>query len=132
MKKIFLLLVLCLVAVAFFVNYTFHRVFEDGDHNLSIHVKETDSRYELRAEFPRNRTAMVQRMMDERLHTDHVFSGSRVDAQITANDITMRVRSRPGYLLLRMNKNENDSAAYAHIKDLERELKSSLGSEREN
>jgi hypothetical protein len=50
MKKIFLLLVLCLIGVAVFVNYTFDRVF-DNDHDISIKVREKENLYELRASY---------------------------------------------------------------------------------
>lgn len=131
MRKIFLLLVVCLVVVVIFVGRTFNNLFNDND-DVSIHVKDNDRRYELRAEYPRRKTHLVQHFMDQKLHANNVFKNSRIDAQITIDEISLRVRTRPGYLSLKMDKTQNDSTAYARLKDLEEELKQKLGAEVEN
>lgn len=123
MKKIFLLLILCLVAVGFFVNYTFRRVF-DNTHGVSVKVKEKENVYELRASYRTRKTRMVQRFMDEKLHTNKFFRKSHMEADITTNEgLRLRVEMHPGYVFLRMKKDENDSAAYQLVKEITEGIK---------
>jgi hypothetical protein len=127
MKKIFLLLVLCLIGVAIFVNYTFERVF-DNDHDISIKIREKENLYELRASYQKGQTRMIQKYMDQQMHTRDFFGNSRMDADITLDDKTkLHVKTKPGYLFIRMRTDENDSAAYINIKALEKGIKERLG-----
>jgi hypothetical protein len=126
MKKIFLLLVLCLIGVAIFVNYTFDRVFDNN--NISIKVREKENLYELRASYHRAKTRMLQEYMDQQMHTHNFFKNARMDGNVTLDDHTkLYVKMKPGYLFVRMKKDENDSAAYANMKELTKGVKERLG-----
>lgn len=130
MKKIFVLLVLCLVAVVMFVNYTFRKVFNGNEKDLSITATENEEKYELKANYPKRKTYVVQRYMDEVLRTNKTFTNSRMDADIAVDKLKLHVITRPGYLLLKMNKAENDSIVYGHVKQLEKGLQEKLGGDR--
>ncbi|NCI48545.1 hypothetical protein GWC95_01330 [Sediminibacterium roseum] len=129
MKKVFLLLVLFLVGVAVFVTYTFDSVFRHEDQ-LSIKTKEKDNSYEIRAYFHRAKTKMIQRYMDRQLGANALFENSRMDGKVTLdNNSTFYVKTRPGYVYIRMKKNENDSSALAKIKELDHGIRERLATE---
>ncbi len=128
MKKIFLFLLICLVVVACFVSYTFHRVLHfNNDHDVSIKIKETGSMYQLYASYQRNKTYRVQRFMDAQLHTHDLFRNARMNAVVTLDDKTnFYIKTSPGSLYIKLNKDENNDEAYLRIKELGEQIKQKL------
>lgn len=127
MKKIFLLLFLCLVGVAVFVTYTFDNIFKHEDE-LSIKVREKDNSFEIRAYFHRRKTKMIQRYMDQQLGANALFENSRMEGKVVLDDhSTFFVKTKPGYVFINMKKSENDSTALANMKELEKGIRERLG-----
>ena len=124
----FALLAAILITFAIFA-YVAHKVrvnFVD-DNNISIRVKETEDTYQLNAYYRRNQTARLQRYMDAQLHTNHLFNHSRMDATVTLDDKTsFYIKTSPGRLLIKLDKNENDVASYIRIKQLGEAIKHQL------
>jgi hypothetical protein len=129
MKKIFLVLVICtLLVVGFFsvVAYKW-RVHNDHSGNISIKVKETDDIYQLYASYSRHKTRKIQKYLDAELN-ERLFRNTKIDATVTLPDETsFYVRSIPGRLLIRLNKEENSAASYNRIKRLGEGIKLKLG-----
>jgi len=129
MKKMFFVLLAAILFSFIIFAYVAHKVrvnFVD-DNNISIRVRETDDIYQLNASYRRNQTARLQRYMDARLHTNHLFKNSRMDATVTLDDKTsFYVRSSPGRLLIKLDKNANDEASYIRIKELAEDIKHTL------
>jgi hypothetical protein len=129
MKKMFFVLLAAILVSFLIFSYVAHKVrvnFGD-DNNISIRVKETEDIYQLNANYRRNQTARLHRYMDARLHTNHLFKNSRMDATVTLDDKTsFYVRSSPGRLLIKLDKNVNDEASYIRIKELAEDIKQTL------
>jgi len=128
MKKIFLVLVICtLLIVGLFsvVAYKW-RVHNDYTGNISIKVKETDDTYQLYASYSRHTTRKIKRYLETELD-NHLFRHTKIDATVTLPDETsFYVRSIPGRLLIRLNKEENSAASYNRIKRLGEGIKIKL------
>jgi hypothetical protein len=91
------------------------------DHNLSVTVKETGDSYRFRAEYPRKETGRIYRFINQELSSAHIFESADdvMDITTTLNDNTrFYVKSRPGSLLISVQRDENSSASYARIKQL--------------
>jgi hypothetical protein len=129
MKKMFFVLVGAILFSFIIFAYVAHKVrvnFVD-DNNISIRVKETEDIYQLNAYYHRNQTARLQRHIDARLHTNHIFKNSKMDATVTLDDRTsFYIRSSPGRLLIKLDKNANDAAACIRIKELAEDIKHTL------
>lgn len=129
MKKLLLVFLGCIVFVMICFSYAFHKVFDfDNNHNISIRVKENDETYSIYASYARSRSRRIQHYIDQELHTNHLFTNSRIDATMTLDDKTnLYVRTTPGKLYIRLNRQENDEAAYLRIKRLGEGIKQRLG-----
>lgn len=129
MKKLLLVFLGCIVFVMICFSYAFHKVFDfDNDHNISIRVKENEEMYSIYASYARSKTRRIQYYIDQELHTHQVFKNARIDATMTLDDKTnVYVRTTPGKLYIRLNKLENDEAAYLRIKKLGEGIKQRLG-----
>ena len=124
MKKLILLFVVGVLFTVCFFSYALHKIYWQKDHNISVHVKETDDIYQLTASYDRNRTGRVQRYIDAQLHQPHVFANTRMNANVTLDDHTsFYIRTAPGRLFIKMDKNTNDREAYFRIKQLGEGLK---------
>ena len=127
MKKFILLFVVGVLFAVCCFSYVLRRVYWHQNHNISVHVKETDDIYQLTASYDRNKTGRIQRYIDAELHQPHVFANARMDANITLDDHTnFYIRTAPGRLFIKMDKNTNDRDAYFRIKQLGEGLKVKL------
>ena len=130
MKKVLLVLVLLFIGTVWFVSHMFRWEWTSTGRNVSIRVKETSRIYELKASYARNKTYRIQKFMDEELHTTDVFNHARIDGDVVLDDQTsLYVRTEPGKLTIRMNRRENDPAAYYRIKSLGEKLKRKITEE---
>lgn len=115
---------MCLIGVAIFVNYTFREVI--NNRNISIQVKENDDEYQLKARYPKRKTNKVQHYVDNMLHTGNALSGGNIDAMIDVENLSVYVYTKPGYMILRLDKHRNDPEGYTRMKELERGLRYKL------
>src|SRR4051812_45000210 len=90
-----------------------HRSF--GSRDVSVSISESDTRYQLRAYYNQRNTARVERCIEQHLRTGHVFTRARMNADLVLDDATLYVKSKPGSLLIRFNKDENSFEAYRRI-----------------
>jgi hypothetical protein len=127
MKKLFFLIIFCLIAVVFFVNDTFNRVYINNDNDVSIKINETDDIYQLRAHYGEWKTDKVRRYMNERLHTNNRFRNATMDADVTLDDKTsFYIRTSSGRLFIKVNRNQNDPEAFERVKQFGEDLKNEL------
>ena len=127
MKKILLLIFVGICFVAFCFISAVHKIHGSWDHDISIRVKENDNIYQLSASYDRERSGRLQRYIDAKLNTHHLFQNSRMDATVTLDDKTnFYVKTSPGRLLIKLDKNTNDAAAYERIRELGEEIKQKL------
>jgi hypothetical protein len=106
MRKILAVIVCSLVLMACFFTFALHRVFSHRD---------------------RNQSRRIQKYIDAELNTHRFFSNAKMDALVTLDDKTnFYVKTKPGALYIKFNKDENDYEAYTRIKRLGEGLKHKL------
>lgn len=128
LKRIFLVLVVCMLVVTGFFAFFLHRMIVH--HNTSISIRESDDSYEFYASYTNNKTGQVQKYLDDKLNTNKMFRNGRIDAMITLTDNTnVYIKTTPGRLLIKLDKNENTFASYARIKRVGEELRMKFGEE---
>lgn len=99
-------------------------------HNTNISISESDNSYEFYASYTNNKTLQVHRFLDNKLKTKQVFNHGRVDAMITLSDNTnVYVKTTPGRLLIKLDKNDNSPEAYERIKRVGEDLRIKLEDE---
>ena len=115
---IFLLAVVCMIGAAAFVYHTLRYT-----RGISVQVKESDDTYRFLASYDRYKTGRVHRFLRDELHND-LFRKERVDTWLTLEDnARLYIRTKPGKLLLQLNKHENDFDAYFHVKQISEGIK---------
>ncbi|MDB5210094.1 MAG: hypothetical protein JWQ30_921 [Sediminibacterium sp.] len=130
MRKVLLVLALLFIGTVWFVSHAFRWNWVTNGRNVSIRVKENGRIYEIRALYARNKTYRIQRFIDEELHTHDVFANARMDGDIVLDDRSnFYVQAYPGKLIIRMDRRENDPAAYHRLKSLGEKLKHKLTEE---
>ncbi len=127
-KLILAFIIIALFAGGFFL-VTMRRVFGYDSDNISIQVRESEKKYRFYASYQRYKTKRIQRYMDEELnHNKKLFRYARIDADMRLdNNIFVHVKSRPGLLVIDLDKTRNDSMAYYKIKDFGERIKQKLG-----
>jgi hypothetical protein len=126
MKKMLLALVLFFIIVCCFVSVIVHKFITQHGHNISISVRESGHTYHLYASYNRNKTRMLQRYLDKRLHSD-IFTNTRLKGNIALEDHTnFYVLSNPGRLVIKLDRDDNSVASYLRIKALGDEIKRKL------
>lgn len=90
-------------------------------NNTSISINESGSIFQMSASFNPSKTNKLQHVINNRLSesTDISFVNTEMDATLTLDDETkFYVRSYPGYLKIKFNKNQNSVESYERIKGL--------------
>ena len=124
MRKLFLALVLCTLFIAGFFMVILHKMYRQHENNITIQVNESDDQYRFFASFSRFKTRAIQNYIDAQLNTNHLFRNAKIDADVTLPDHTsIYVKSFPGILEIKLDKEKNDMVSYNKIKALGEQLK---------
>lgn len=133
MKKVFIVILLCVVlGVCLSAVITFRHLIRsfDNDNTISLQIRENRDYYRIYARYHPHRTSNVQRYLDYKLGTDHMFRKSRIDATITLDDHTrLYVMNKPGRLVIKFNRDKNSEEAYRRMKDLAEGLKERINAD---
>jgi hypothetical protein len=119
-----------LAAGAFIVVACFSSCMYRHHGNISIQVKESRTFYSMEAYFDKSKTRKVQQFMNSELgdRNSVSFTNTNMDAMITLDDkTTFYMKSYPGELKIKMNKQDNSYQSYTEIKDLCEGLKEIIG-----
>jgi len=83
----------------------------------------------MKAYFGRNKTAKVERYMDDVLASGNMsFRNTRIDGQITLDDnSTFYIKKHRGYLYIKLDKYKNSDEAFYKIKSMCEGIKEILG-----
>jgi len=102
-----------------------------SDHNgISIRINESDNTYQFYASFGKNKTRQLQKFLDNRLKTNKMLENAKMDSYITLTDNTiLYIKTTPGKLLIKLDKNENTDASYARIKKIGEQVKMNLATD---
>lgn len=127
-KRILLVLVVGVLLVSGIFAFVLYKI--SVHHNTDIRISESDNSYSFYASYTNNKTRQVYRFLDNKLKTKQVFNHGGVDAMITLTDNTnVYVKTTPGRLLIKLDKNENSPEAYERIKRVGEELRIKLEDE---
>jgi len=98
--------------------------------STSFKVRENRMFYSMEASFDIDKTRKVQQFMNSELgeRNSVSFINTRTDAMITLDDkTTFYMKSYPGELKIKLNKQDNSYDSYTKIKDLCEGLKEIIG-----
>ncbi|MGC4101037.1 hypothetical protein [Ferruginibacter sp.] len=126
MKAYYFLIAGCLLAFASCHNRNYYR---HHDNNISISVEESDDEYQMIAFFDEDKTKQVQSRIDEYTGHNGIFRSGNVeiDATTTLEDnVRVYIRSRPGRLKIKFDKEDNSEAACEKVKEMCEEIKEYL------
>ena len=124
MKKIFLFVLVCLLVFTGFVAYILYKI--EYSNDISINVSDSDDTYRISAKYQPRQSARLQRYLSDELHTE-VFKERRVINYLVLGERQrLYVRTSPGRLLLKIDKNENDDKSYDKMKEIAEGIKHRL------
>lgn len=125
MKKLILVLIGGMLVTTCFFVFVFHKMI--SKENVSIGFRESNGSYRLIASYERYKTRKLEKYIDAQLHTHYFTHKNRVDGMITLDDHTsIYLRTAPGKLYIKLDKQENDLYSYARVKKLGEGIKRKL------
>jgi hypothetical protein len=89
--------------------------------NTSIVLNESDHYYSMKAWFNENRTREVEYYMDEHMGnlSKMSFVNTRIDGKLSFKDHTsFYIKKLPGYLQIKLDKNQNSDDSYYRTRDM--------------
>ena len=122
MRKIILALLIGVMMVIGFGLYVAYKIASNTD--ISINVNDTEDQYQVEASYGRNQSRKVLSYIDAQLSKSKQFRHARMDGDVELDDHTkLYIRTKPGRLVIKVNKRENDSASIERIKNLTEGIK---------
>lgn len=88
-------------------------------HNINIKVSESEHYYKMQAHFNSRKTKDVDFFMDNKIgnRNNVSFANTKIDGKIILDDhTTFYIKKYPGYLQLKLDKDENSTESYQRIK----------------
>jgi len=116
MKKNSWALVCNLVMLWFCISCT-----QSNNDNVNINISESEHYYKMLAHFSTGKTTAVDDFMDYKIgnSSNMSFANSRIDGKLSLDDhTTFYIKKYPGYLQIKLNKDENAAEAYERIKSM--------------
>jgi hypothetical protein len=122
MRKIILVLLIGFMFIISFGLFVAYKIASNTD--IAISVNDTDEQYKVEATYGRVQSRRVLSYIDAQLSKSKQFRHARMDGDIELDDHTkLYIKTRPGRLIIKVNKNENDSASVERIKELTEGIK---------
>ena len=101
----------------------------NNNDNVSIKVKDTDHYYKIVAHFNKNKTRSVEKYMDAKIgRTSNMsFVNTRIDGELALDDhTTFYIKKYPGFVEIKLDKDENSDEAYYEMKSMSEGIKKLL------
>src|ERR1700704_5353193 len=89
--------------------------------NTSISFTETKHFYSMEAWFNKSMTSDIEHYMDKRIGSESnmSFVNTRIDGRLSLEDqSTIYIKKYPGYLRIKLDKDENSGDSYERIRDM--------------
>ena len=121
MKKSLIILSTIVLSICLFASCSRHHRYRIHDNNLDLTVSEFGYVYRLKANYNEDKTAAVQRYINQSIEPNGLFSSSEdyFDINTELKDHTrFSIKSSPGKLEIKLNKQENSYASYKRIKKM--------------
>jgi len=83
----------------------------------------------MKARFSKSKTKAIESYLDDKLSRGNIsFHNTRIDGHLTLDDhSTFYIKKSPGYLYIKLDKDENSDEAYYKIKSMCEGVKQVLG-----
>lgn len=122
MRKIILVLLIGVMMMVGFGLFVAYKIVSNTD--IAINVNDSEDQYQVDASYGRNQSRKVLSYIDAQLSKTKQFRHATMEGDIELEDHTkLFIKTRPGRLLIKVNKNENDSASVERIKNLTEGIK---------
>jgi uncharacterized protein YxeA len=122
MRKIILVLLIGVMLMIGFGVFVAYKIASNSD--IAISVNDTDDQYQVEASYGRNQSRKVLSYIDAQLSRSKQFRHARMDGDVELDDHTkLYIRTKPGRLVIKVNKNDNDSASIERIRNLTEGIK---------
>ena len=110
-----------IIAGGIFLLTVLNSCFNYHGNDVSISIKESEEEYQLSAYFDESKTRTVQNYIDEYTGTNGIFRSGNVEIDVTTtleDNIRVYIKSRPGRLKIKFDKEGNSEASYEKVKDM--------------
>lgn len=100
-----------------------------NNNNVSIQIKDTDHYYQIVAHFNKNKTRSVDKYMDDKIgRTSNMsFLNTQIDGKLALDDhSTFYIKKYPGFIKIKLDKDENSGEAYYKMKSMSKGIKKIL------
>jgi uncharacterized protein (DUF1684 family) len=124
MKKLFLFAVICLLVFTGFISYVMYKF--EYSNDISINVSDSEDTYRISARYQPRQSARLQRYLSDELHTQVFKERKVINYLVLGEGQRLYVRTSPGRLLLKIDKNENDDQSYYKMKEIAEGIKHRL------
>ena len=97
----------------------FSCIHSNDNGNINFTVSESDHYYSMNADFSKSKTRAVEEYMDSRIgrRSNMSFVNSRIDGTLALDDhTTFYIKKYPGFIEIKLDKDENSDEAYQEIK----------------
>ena len=122
MRKIILVLLIGVMMVVGFGLFVAYKIASNTD--IAINVNDSEDQYQVDASYGKNQSRKVLSYIDAQLSKTKQFRHTKMEGAIELEDHTkLFIKTKPGRLLIKVNKNENDSASIERIKTLTEGIK---------
>ena len=94
---------------------------QSNNGNVNISISESEDYYKMLAHFSTGKTGDVDKFMDHKIgrRSNMSFANSRIDGKLSLDDhITFYIKKYPGYLQIKLDKEENSDASYQRVKSM--------------
>ena len=124
MKKIFLFVILCLLVFTGFITYILYKI--EYSNNISINVSDSDDTYRISAKYSPRQSARIQRFLCDELHSEVFKERRAINYLVLGERNRVYIKTSPGRIYLKIDKNENDEEAYNKMKEISEGIKHRL------
>ncbi len=92
--------------------------------NISINVDDNNEEYQIEASYGKAKSRRVLSYIDAQLSKTKQFRHSLMEGDIELEDHTkLYIKTKPGKLIIKVNKNDNDSVSIERIRALTEGIK---------
>ena len=122
MRKIILVL---LIGVMLFIGFGAFVAYKiETNTNISINVDDNNEEYQVEASYGKAKSRRVLSYIDAQLSKTKQFRHSLMEGDIELEDHTkLYIKTKPGKLIIKVNKNDNDSVSIERIRALTEGIK---------
>lgn len=124
MKRVFLFVLVCLLCFTACIAYVIRKI--DNPNNISINISDSEDEYRIKASYKARQSARVQRYLSDKLHCEVFKERKAVNYLVLDDQTRLYIKTSPGRLLIKMDKNDNSFESYFKMKEVAEGIKRKL------